>query len=139
MIKLIPVAIVVSLAVLLGWWAWPVTPTDAPHFQWRPVADHGYELVVSAMPANPDFRQGVGTPPVPRSGALRVSGGAGAAEPGGIVEVSNPRTRQARMVTADSAGAFAVEVEVRRGDTLRVLSRRIQFRPLSPLRAGAVN
>lgn len=139
MIKLIPVAIVVSLAGVLAWWAWPMTPTDAPHFHWQPTPDDRYELVVSEMPANLAFRRGVETPPVPRSGALRVSGEPGAAEPGAVVEVSNPRTRQAYMVTADEAGAFSVEAEVRRGDTLRVLSRRIQFRQPSVLRASPSN
>lgn len=139
MIKLIPVAIVVSLASVLAWWAWPVTPTDAPHFHWQPAPDGRYELVVSEMPANPAFRRGVDTPPVPRSGPLRLSGGPGAAEPGAIVEVSNPRTRDAKLVTADAQGAFAVETEARRGDTLRVLSRRIQFRQPSVLRASPAN
>lgn len=139
MIKLIPVAIVVSLAALLGWWAWPVKPADAPHFHWQPAPDDRYELVVSEMPANPAFRRGVETPPVPRSGPLRVSGGPGAAEAGAVVEVSNPRTRDARLATADGQGAFAVEVDARRGDTLRVLSRRIQFRQPSVLRASPAN
>lgn len=139
MIKLIPVAIVISLSALLGWWAWPVTPTDAPHFHWQPAPEGRYELVVSEMTANAAFRRGVSTPPVPRSGPLRVSGGPGAAEPGSLVEVSNPRTGEAKLVTADGQGAFAVEAEARRGDMLRVLSRRVEFRRPAVLRAGPAN
>jgi hypothetical protein len=121
-----------------AWWLWPATPVDAPYFRWDASAGDRYELVVDHAAGNPDFRNGVATPRVPQSGVLRVRGGPGAAEPGAIVEVSNRRTRQASATTAGADGAFAVEVQVRRGDELLVLSRKITFRPLAPPRPQPV-
>jgi len=108
----------------------PLKPVDTPYFQWRAGADR-YELVVSHVAGNPEFRTGVVTTPVPQSGTVRVSG---TAEPGATVEVSNARTRRGFAVTADAQGAFAVDAEAARGDTLKVVSRRIRFRPLEPPR-----
>jgi hypothetical protein len=134
-------AVVAGVTALLaaGWlWTRPVVPADTPYFQWRPAAGDGYELVVDRAAGNPEFRQGVETTPVPRSGSLRVRGNPGAADPGATVEVSNPRTGRGYRATADAAGAFTVEVEARRGDTLKVISRRIRFSPVRPPAAGAV-
>jgi len=128
------VVLVVSgvAAVAAGaWWLWPVTPVDTPYFQWQPVADNRYELVVNHVGGNPEFRSGLLTPQVPRTGTLRV---AGTADPGSIVEVSNPRTGRGYAATTDAAGAFTVDAEARRGDTLRVISRVIEFRPPDALR-----
>lgn len=103
----------------------PLEPADTPYFQWQPREDDRYELVVSHVDGNPEFRSGVTTTPVPRSGPLRVSGIAG---PGALVEVSNPRTGEGYATTADAAGAFAIDAEARKGDELKVISRRIEFR-----------
>lgn len=122
-----------------AWWLWPVTPADAPYFHWAAGADDRYELVVGHAAGNPDFHGGVTTPRVPQSGALRVRGAPGSVDPGALVEVGNRRTGRAQSTTADAAGAFAVEVQVRRGDELYVLSRKITFRPLAPPRAQGVS
>ena len=110
---------------VVGAWAWlrPVVPVDTPHFRWQQGQDDRYELVVRG--ADPAFRQGLTTTPVPQSGTLRV---VGTAQPGAIVEVSNPATNRAYRATADAEGAFAIDAEVSRGDTLRVLRRKIEFR-----------
>lgn len=107
-------------------WAWlrPVVPVDTPNFHWR-VANDAYELVVSDISGNPEFRQGVLTGPVPRTGPVRVRG---VADPGALVEISNPRTGRAFATRADGTGEFVIEAEARRGDELKVLSRNIQFR-----------
>lgn len=128
----------VALATALGvrWYTRP--PVDTPYFQWVKSQDDRYELTVSHVAGNPDFHRGVTTVPVPQSGTLRVVGEPGAADPGAIVEVSNPRTRRGYAVTADASGGFTVEAEARRGDTLKVISRRITFRPLAPPRAQAI-
>jgi hypothetical protein len=121
-----------TLAAVAASLAWrPVAPIDTPYFQWRPSGE-SYDLVVSHVEGNPEFRQGVATTPVPRSGALRVRGQAGAAEPGALVEVSNPRTGEGYAATADATGAFAIEAQARRGDELKVISRKIEFRRLEP-------
>jgi hypothetical protein len=128
-----------ALATVALWlWLHPVTPIDTPYFNWRPSADDRYELLVNHVGGNPEFRQGVTTTPVPQSGLLRVSGGPGSAEPGAIVEVSNTRTRRGYAVPAGADGAFSVVAETRRGDTLKVITRRIRFRPLEPPRYDAV-
>lgn len=122
----------VALAAVAVWLAWrPVAPVDTPYFHWQPAGER-YELVVSHVEGNPEFREGVATTPVPRSGVLRVRGQAGAAEPGALVEVSNPRTGQGYAATADADGAFAIDAEARRGDELEVISRNIQFRSVTP-------
>lgn len=121
-------------AVALWLWLRPVAPVNTPYFNWRQGGDDRYELVVNHVGGNPEFRQGVTTTPAPQSGILRVSGGPGSAEPGAIVEVSNTRTRRGYAVTADAAGAFSVAAEARRGDTLKVITHRIRFRPLEPPR-----
>ncbi len=108
-----------------AWWLWPIVPADTPYFRWQQGGDDRYELVVHHVDGNPEFRQGVLTAPVPQSGALRVSG---TAEPGALIEVSNPRTGRGYVATADADGAFAVEADARRGDELKVISRKIQFR-----------
>ena len=115
-----------------GLWAGlrPVTPVDTPNFSWRMV-NGAYELVVADVSGNPEFRQGVLTTPVPRSGQLRVSG---VADPGAMVEVSNPRTGKAHATRASDTGKFTIEAEVRRGDELKVLSRNIRFRMPEPPR-----
>ena len=122
--------------VLVAAAAWvvlrPLKPVDTPYFQWRANPDR-YELVVKHVAGNPEFRAGVLTAPVPRTGTLRV---VGTADPGAIVEVSNSRTRRGFAVTADAEGTFTVDAEATRGDTLKVVSRRIHFRPLEPPRAG---
>lgn len=110
----------------------PVKPVDTRYFQWRANQDR-YELVVDHVAGNPEFRAGMLTTPVPQTGTLRV---VGTADPGAIVEVSNSRTRRGYAVTADAEGAFTVDAEAERGDTLKVISRRIRFRPLEPPRAG---
>jgi endonuclease YncB( thermonuclease family) len=92
---------------------------------------------VSHIGGNPEFRQGVTTTPAPQDGPLLVSGAPGAAEPGAIVEVSNTRTRRGYAVPAGADGAFSVVAETRRGDTLKVITRRIRFRPLEPPRYSA--
>ena len=112
----------------------PVTPVDTPYFHWAPGAGDRYELVVSHIEGNPDFRRGVATTPVPQTGTLRVVGAPGTAEPGAIVEVSNPRTRRGYAATADAQGAFLIEAEAQRGDTLKVISRKITFRAVNPPR-----
>lgn len=113
------------LAAAAAWlWLRPVAPVDTRYFSWQP-AGEGYELVVSHVAGNPEFRGGVVTTPVPRSGPLRVSG---TAEPGAWVEVSNPRTGRGYATVADASGAFAVEAQARRGDELKVLSRKVEFR-----------
>jgi hypothetical protein len=124
----------VVLAVAAAWIVLkPVKPVDTPYFQWRGGAGR-YELVVSHVAGNPEFHSGVVTTQVPQSGTVRVSG---TADPGAIVEVSNPRTRRGFAVTADPQGAFAVDAEAARGDTLKVVSRRVRFRPLEPPRGQA--
>ncbi|MGH8028928.1 MAG: Ig-like domain-containing protein [Arenimonas sp.] len=116
----------VVLAVVAAWaWLRPVVPVDTPHFRWQQGQDERYQLVVSDMAADPAFRQGMTTTPVPQSGTLRV---VGTAQAGAIVEVSNPATNRFFQATADATGAFAIDAEVRRGDTLKLLSRRIEFR-----------
>lgn len=140
-----PIALVVFTAIagvalaalfaLRGYWRPPV---DTPYLHWQQGGDDRYELEVSHVAANPDFRRGVATTPVPQSGTLRVIGKPGTADPGAIVEVSNPRTRRGYVVTADAGGAFSVEAEARRGDTLTVISRQIHFRYPQPLRAQGV-
>ena len=112
-----------------------VAPVDTPYFHWQPAADDRYELVVSNVAGNPEFRAGVPTTPVPHSGTLRVSG---TAEPGAIVEVSNPRTGRGFHTTADASGAFVIDAQAERGDTLKVLSRKIQFRMPNAPQASAV-
>jgi len=117
----------------------PVAPVDTPYFRWQPTADDRYELSVSHIGANPAFRRGVTSTPVPQSGSLRITGPAGSAEPGAMVEVSNPRTGRGYSATADASGGFSVEAEVRRGDTLDLVSRRIEFRAAPmPAYASAV-
>jgi len=86
---------------------------------------------VSNVAGNPEFRGSVKTTPVPRSGLLRV---VGTAEPGAIVEVSNPRTGQHYSVSAGASGAFAINAEAERGDTLSILSVKIVFRKIEPPR-----
>ena len=121
-----------TLAAVACWLAWPPPPpVDTPYFHWQPRGER-YELVVSHVEGNPDFRRGVATTAVPHSGSLRVVGQAGAAEPGALVEVSNPRTGKGYATTADAAGGFAIEAEARRGDELRVISRMVRFRPVTP-------
>ena len=121
-----------TLAAVAAWLAWPAAaPVDTPYFHWQPGAER-YELVVSHVEGNPDFRRGVATTPVPKSGTLRVVGPPGTAEPGALVEVSNPRTGKGHAATADATGAFAIEAEARRGDELKVISRRITFRTVAP-------
>jgi nucleoid-associated protein YgaU len=100
-------------------------PKDTRYFHWKPGNEGRYELVVSYVSGNPEFRQGVMTPPVPQSGVLRVIG---SAEPGALVEVSNPRTGRGFATAADDSGAFAVNAEARRGDELKVISRKVEFR-----------
>lgn len=137
------VAILLACAVATGALAWsklrPVAPVDTPYFRWQPTADDRYELKVSHLGANPAFRRGVTSTPVPQSGTLRITGPAGSAQPGAVIEVSNPRTGRGYSATADAAGAFSMEAEVRRGDTLDLVSRRVEFRarPM-PAYAGAV-
>ena len=121
-----------------GAWLWlrPVVPVNTPYFHWQKNADDRYQLAVSHVSGNPEFRQGVVTTPVPQSGTLRVIG---TAEPGAFVEVSNLRTGRGYLATADGSGAFAVDAEARRGDTLKVLSRKIQFRGVeAPRHSSAV-
>ncbi len=140
-----PITLVVITAVagvalaaafaLRGYWRPPV---DTAYLHWQQGGDDRYELELSHVAGNPEFRRGVTTTPVPQSGTLRVVGKPGTADPGAIVEVSNPRTRRGFAVTADAGGAFSVEAEARRGDTLTVISRRIRFRPLEPPRAQGV-
>jgi hypothetical protein len=132
-----------ALLVLAGAAAWvwlrPAIPVSTPYFRWHSNAEQRYELIVHHVEGNPEFRQGVTTTPVPQSGALRIEGKAGSAEPGAMVEVSNPRTGQGYATTADATGAFAVTAEVRRGDTLKVISRQLRFRPTSaPVYSSAV-
>lgn len=118
-----------SAATLCAWiWLLPVTPVDTTYFHWQPTPDDRYELTVNHMGGNPEFRAGVTTTPVPQSGTLRVVGPPGAAEPGATVEVSNPRTGRGYSDTAGADGSFSVEAQVRRGDTLEVISRKIEFR-----------
>ncbi|MGQ0585624.1 MAG: hypothetical protein ACT4PK_00240 [Gammaproteobacteria bacterium] len=117
------------------WWLWPVTPVDTPYFHWQRAEDDRYALVVSNVAGNPEFRAGVPTTPVPHSGTLRVSG---TTDPGAIVEVSNPRTGRGFHATADASGAFVIDAEAERGDTLKVLSRKIQFRRAQPPQSSAV-
>ena len=120
------------LASIAAWtWLRPALPEDTPYFHWQRGGDEHYELVVSNVAGNPEFRGGVKTTPVPRSGPLRV---VGTAEPGAIVEVSNPRTRQSYSVSAEASGAFAINAEAQRGDTLSVLSVKIVFRKIAPPR-----
>ena len=129
----------VVVAAALAWtWLRPIAPEDTPYFHWQPSAQDRYELVVSHVGGNPEFRRGVTTPPVPQTGTLRVVGAPGAAEPGAIVEVSNPRTQRGYAVTADAQGGFSVDAEARSGDTLKVISRRISFRMPGPPRAQGV-
>lgn len=121
-----------TLAAVAAWLAWPpAAPIDTPYFRWQPRGER-YELVVSHVGGNPEFRQGVATTPVPDSGRLRVVGPPGTAEPGALVEVSNPRTGKGYAATADAKGAFAIDAEARRGDELKVISRRIEFRKVAP-------
>jgi len=121
-----------TLAAVAAWLAWPPpVPVDTPYFRWRPSGER-HELVVSHVGGNPDFRRGVATAPVPDSGTLRVIGPPGTAEPGALVEVSNPRTGKGYAATADAGGAFLIEAEARRGDELKVISRRIAFRKVAP-------
>ena len=124
--RMVTLAFSVIAALAAGaWWLWPVAPQDTPYFRWQQDKGNRYELVVRHVDGNPEFRQGVLTTPVPQSGTLRVTG---TAAPGALVEVSNPRTGRGYVAAADSDGAFVVEAEVRRGDELKVISRRIQFR-----------
>jgi hypothetical protein len=127
--KRAPIVIVTAGLVLAAAAAWivlrPVTPVDTPYFQWQRGEQGRYQLAVSHVAGNPEFRRGVTTTPVPRSGALRVTG---TANPGAFVEVSNPRTGRGYLATADASGAFAVDAEAQRGDTLKVISREIEFR-----------
>src|SRR5689334_18308859 len=105
-----------SAAVWL--WLHPALPEDTPYFHWQRGGDERYELVVSNVAGNPEFRGGVKTTPVPRSGPLRV---VGTAEPGATVEVSNPRSGRSYRTAAEASGAFAVDAEAQRGDTLSIL------------------
>jgi hypothetical protein len=121
-----------SLAVMVAWQVLrPVVPSDTPYFHWAAEGE-AYELVVSHVEGNPDFRNGVDITPVPRTGTLRVVGPPGTAQPGALVEVSNPRTGEAYLATADAGGGFAIEAQARRGDELRVISRKIQLRRVAP-------
>lgn len=133
-------AAVAVMAAAGGWWLRPVAPVDTPYFHWSVAAEDRFELVVGHAAGNPEFRSGVTTPRAPRSGTLRIVGAAGAADPGAIVEVRNPRTSRAYATAADANGAFTVEAQVGRGDELKVISRQIRFRPLSGdlLQGGAV-
>lgn len=128
----------VTMATAFGLHLHSRPPVDTRYLHWEQGTDDRYELQVSHVGGNPDFRRGVTTTPVPQSGTLRVVGKPGTADPGATVEVSNPRTRRGYAVTADAGGAFSVDAEVRRGDILMVISRRIRFRPLEPPRAHAV-
>jgi len=135
--------ILLACVVAVGALAWtklrPVEPVDTPYFRWQPTADGRYQLNVSHLGANPAFRRGVTSTPVPSSGTLRITGPAGSAEPGAMVEVSNPRTGRGYLTTADAGGAFSVEAEVRRGDTVDIVSRRLEFRAApAPAYASAV-
>lgn len=122
----------VTLAAVATWLAWrPIAPVDTPYFHWQADGER-FELVVRHVEGNPEFRHGVATTPVPRSGELRVRGAAGAADPGALVEVSNPRTGEGYVATADATGAFAIDAQARRGDELKVISRKIQFRAVTP-------
>lgn len=122
----------VALAAAAAWaWMRPLAPLDTPYFHWERGAGKRYELVIRSVAGNPEFRAGVLTTPVPQSGTLRV---VGTADPGAIVEVSNARTRRGFAVTAAADGTFSVDAEALRGDTLKVVSRRIRFRPLEPPR-----
>ena len=125
------------LAAAAAWLALrPVTPVDTLYFQWQRSAADRYELAVSHVAGNPEFRQGVMTTPVPQSGTLRVTG---TADPRALVEVSNPRTGRGYVATADASGAFVVDAEARRGDTLKVISRNVEFRkPRAPRYSSAV-
>lgn len=138
---LIPTLAVTTAAVAVVGWLWfrPLAPIDTPYFSWQEQSDHSYELVVSHADGNPEFRQGVMTTPVPHSGPLRVRGAPGAASPGAWIEVSNPRTGQGYQTTADATGAFAVTVESRKGDSLTVLSRRMQLRAPAPPRYSSTD
>ncbi|MGH8442104.1 MAG: Ig-like domain-containing protein, partial [Nevskiaceae bacterium] len=109
----------------------PAVPADTLYFRWNEGRDARYELVVKHAAGNPEFRRGVTTTRVPRSGPLRVLG---TAEPGATVEVSNPRTGRGYATTADASGAFAIDAEARAGDTLSILSRTIVFRAPEPPR-----
>jgi hypothetical protein len=121
-----------TLAAAAAWLAWrPVAPVDTPYFHWQRAGER-HALVVSRVAGNPEFRQGVATAPVPHSGTLRVVGPPGAAEPGALVEVSNPRTGEGYATTADAEGAFAIDAQARRGDQLKVISRKITLRPVAP-------
>ena len=121
-----------TLAAVAAWLAWrPAAPVDTRYFHWQPAGER-YELVVSHVEGNPEFRRGVATTPVPHSGTLRVVGPPGAAEPGARVEVSNLRTGKGYAATADADGGFAIDAQARRGDELKVISRRIEFRQVAP-------
>ncbi|MGH8482296.1 MAG: Ig-like domain-containing protein [Nevskiaceae bacterium] len=125
------------LGACAAWlWAWPFTPVDTPYFSWQAGEDDRYELVVSHIAGNPEFRRGVTTTPVPRSGTLRVSG---TAEPGAMVEVSNPRTGRGYAATAGADGSFAIEAQAERGDALKVMSRKIEFRAVTAPRASVAH
>lgn len=119
-----------------GAWLWlrPIAPVNTPHFEWQKGESARYELVVREVAGNPEFRVGVTTPPVPQSGTLRVSG---TAAPGALVEVSNPRTGRGYATVADASGAFAVEAQARRGDELKVLSRKVELRNVAMPKASA--
>lgn len=124
------VSTALAAGVALKWYSRP--PPDTPYFHWQK-GSAGYQLVVSHAAGNPEFRKGVLTAPAPRSGRVRVLGPAGAADPGVLVEVSNPRTRKGYAATADRDGAFSIDAEAQRGDTLKVIARRVRFRtPAAP-------
>jgi hypothetical protein len=127
-----------AVAAACAWhWLRPIAPVDTPYFRWQPTAEDRYQLTVSHVGANPQFRRGVTTTPVPQSGALRVVGPPGSAEPGAVVEISNPRTGRGYTATAGTDGSFKVEVEAKRGDTFEVISRRLVFvQPAGGLRAN---
>lgn len=128
-IALMTLASLASVAAVAWLMLRPLEPVDTPYFQWQPRADDRYELVVSHVDGNPEFRQGVITTPVPRSGTLRVSG---IATPGATVEVSNPRTGAGYATTANADGSFLIDAPARKGDELKVMSRQIVLRPVAP-------
>lgn len=97
-----------------------ILDAGSPSFQWVPgTSTEDLELVLGLQSAH---GQRVSAPPAPAGGRLLVMGVAGAAPPGGIVQVTNSRTGQATGAIAAPDGSFQVRLGIEKGDVLNVVA-----------------
>lgn len=90
-----------------------------PFIKWNTTEKGVYSLTV---PHNQQFIQGIDVPPVPGTGHVHIVAGKWTVKPEAYVEVTNLRSKETKVTTADRAGAFVVDTEADGGDTFNIFS-----------------